>query len=548
MPRQSQKRIKGSKRVHEQDTFDFTQPRMDVSARRVDAFANPGQDRKGSTILKFVGQLQGMSGAYQRDMKRIEGEDHEAGQTSAMRGEEAPEDASAAFIEGHERFTGSADANAYHKQMEELYQKQYQLTPDQWLAEKEKINAEFLNGRSDAYVQGFVPAAVKIEDNYDRRYQKQQMIMVQDEYLTNVSANAELSLDLGLKDETMSGQDVNISMRQSLTTMQETGKQYGLSRTEVSKVFLRSIGEKAAQTGRPDLLNFAMIPDKDGHKLSNRPDMADIVNNYIQAAEAEQESMVQKKLGAEKKLQKEIDVSIDRALVVSTESGDFGDAKALIRQYADNLTPERLATHIKRIKALESEEGWSTTSNPMEYQAFYNLSAAGEMDDNAWEMARYSLSKAEYKEMVKLNTKAKEDAENPKAPSRANLKQYTNLALNKVAPKDNITKKYFNENGADREQFVVHQFNLRFEERTADKKAGPVTIKELREWSKDIEADAEAQFPIGGEAATVDTPSKSSPTAKVNPVSKSKPMTNKSAGDPIVKDLDDLFSRIDEAN
>jgi hypothetical protein len=495
MPRQSQKRLKGQKRVHEQDSFDFTAPRLRPAARPVDAYVANPVDNSADNIKKFVNQMEDIGNKSGSLAQYKQAQERKAGQTAAMRGEDPAEDAHWAFIEGHEKFSGEAANLEYRKDLEELYSTGWQMAPDEWRDKKEEINQKYLKGATDAYIQGFVPGAVDIEAQYDDKYQKAQKTLVIDDFKTNVRRAAREKMHRVGNDPKLSGMDGAKQMRSTLSAMQEGGKKYGLSRAEVSEQFVKSIGEEAVRSGRPDLMTFAIVPDKSGHKLIDRPEVADKVNQYINAAMSERESLDNKVLKEEEKLEKERNESIDRALVVSIESGDFTDAKNLIRQYADKLSPERLEKHVRRIKKLESEEGWVEISNPKDYQNYFNRAVTGEMDATDWELAGYQLTMAEYKEIAKVNARAVESSQSGAAPSRVTLNEYKRILMDNVKASKGITGVFLDPDGDKRQGYATHQFNLKFEGYLRENSKAP-TVEVLDKWMKEIEVDTLGRWPI----------------------------------------------------
>jgi hypothetical protein len=476
------------------------------------------------------------------------------GRTSAMKDEDVNADASAAFVEGHEGFQGEAGANQYRLEMDKLYREKYQVDPREWEKLKNQINSKYLNGASDAYVQGFVPRAVQIETQMDKKYADQQFIMVQDEYLTNVAEGTELAMSMVLKDNSIPDGQKAQAIRDKITMMQENGIEfYGLNRNQISHVVVKKIGTLAQRTGRPDLLAFTMVPDKDGHKMIDRPAMADQVAGYIKGAQNEQQSQVNAQIAREEKLQKEINISVDRALVVSESAGDVEDAKMLLEKYTDNLTPERLAYHWKRIHKMEDPDSWPKQSNMMDYRAYMAKAIKGEMTDIDWMEAPDSLSYNDYKEIAKIDIRAREK---PADTSRNNsmVKDYRTSALKKVAPEDmfGLTTLLTPGLGADRTESLKHKFTMWQVYR--DDSKGDITPEEVMKMSKQFQGEVVEEMP---ETVFVndDTTSSNSGGGQKKPAGQhtktggvnqpKTPMTDVEA-EPVLTDLDELKKRLKE--
>jgi hypothetical protein len=354
-----------------------------------------------------------------------------------------------------------------------------------------------------------------------------------------------------LKDNSIPDDQKAQAIRDKITMMQENGIEfYGLDRNQISRVVVKKIGTLAQRTGRPDLLAFTMVPDKDGHKMIDRPAMADQVAQYIKGAQNEQQSQVNAQIAREEKLQKEINLSIDRGLVLAEEYGDVRVAKEMVDKFADNLSPERLAYHWKRIHKMEDPDSWPKQSNMMDYRAYMAKAIKGEMTDIDWMEAPDSLSYNDYKEIAKIDIRAREK---PAETSKANamVKDYRTSALNKVAPEDmfGLTTLLTPGLGADRAEALKHKFTMWQTYRDDSK---DMTPEEVMKMSTIFQAEVVEEMPetVFKNDETTSTgggqPKPAGQHTKTGGVNQPKtPMTDVEA-EPVLTDLTELKKRLKE--
>jgi hypothetical protein len=501
-------------------------------------------DTAGERILNFVNRVGKTTSQIQQIHKENEAGERRAGYASAARKETPEESASRAFLEGHEKFRGNADANKYRLDVEALLNRSDDMDPKKFLAEKEKISHKYLNGAPDSYVHGFIPSALQVEGSVEKRYADRQFDILQKGYLSDVSEGAELALDMVLKADSIT--DKAGALREKLTGMQEMGKYYGLDRTEVAGQVISTLGNLAVKSGRPDILNFAYVRDKDGHRLIDRPEVKAKLEQYQRQAIAKQESMVTEKLSLEDSRQEQAVNDFDKSIIKALDDDNFDLADAKLESVKPHLTPARYEQLLKRANQARSGAGYADSTNMESYRLAYDKATDGLLTEEEWANIPAFVTKSDYKELLKVNSRGGGGAD--KKYSMTEVNEYKRMAVKSVAQQNTLTSVFSEGNlGEDRANWARHAFNIAVSEHI-DKENETPNIKLMMEWVVSIGKAAYLNFPEDG--SKPDTTTNGHPadggivrgTIPVQPKKDNRKFTE-SAGNPIVNGVDDLQSR-----
>jgi hypothetical protein len=447
MPRQSAHSQTSRRTVTDQETFDFSTPNLQVSARPVDAFARP-MGVSGSTRALMQAFATGKE-AYQQHKEYKEQKDFEAGSMAKATGQEQDTSKSAAWITGYEAMSGEAAAADLRDALEKFHTENWQADPDSYAAGREEIVKGFLDGKSEAYLKNFVPQAVKLEEHYSQAYQKAQLGQLQQDAVTNARKAMRVQLDDILQDPSKAAESPKI-LRAKLTTMQGSLKQYGLSRTAVSKQIVEAVGMRAVLEGMPELMAFAMEPDDSGMALADNPELADSVLTYVKQAETARDAGVTAAKKAEKENQEKLKDTVERTLVEKFYALDPKDragrmealqilhnAGAVDRNpFGVALDPGQLEHYYKVANELMSGGGnFAQEYEPKVYQDLWIKAAQGTLSMEELDANQSSLTRDVYKALIQENCDARgrksANGGNPFDPTFTKLVTDMGAVLNK---------------------------------------------------------------------------------------------------------------------
>jgi len=280
MPREYKKRIKGQRQVVAQETFDFTVPQRRGAARPVDPYVKQYSSSKARNIVDFVNSFNSASKTIMQANEVFKGNQREKGKVSAARGEKVSKDAHWSFLEGYENYKGLAAVADYQAELSQLHKSFESADPETYNAEVEKLNAQFINGRSDAFLKGFTPSALKSQEYFVSQYGIKQGKLLKDEALTDARKITRVKLQ-----EIMESDVPKQAMRKFLTEMQKgngISKKLRLSTTEITREIVDTVGEYA-----PEMLDAFELPDESGIRPTDNEGIRDLVDAYKQSKKAE---------------------------------------------------------------------------------------------------------------------------------------------------------------------------------------------------------------------------------------------------------------------
>lgn len=507
------KRLKGQREVREKDSFDYTAPQQRVTGAASARAVGRGRSAEAEAMMRFSSQWQGMQSQATNLFAQRAAEVKKDGATSSMAGEDKPKRASDAFIEGYETQEGEAAVADYIGERDALQSKAEQMLPDEYEAASEAINKKFLHGASDNFVRGFVPDALKAGAKYDRDYQKIQKRKIDQTFLSNVRKEGFAKTSLIYDDETIT--DKPQAIRDLLTAQQLKGKQMQVAdRNRINDEFIETLGVEAIRGANPDLMAFTTLKDKDGHALIDDPEMADKINQIINAATAAQttqNALAGKAQDKALKLAKEDAEKemVDAWSALSSSEGGVSD-KAIISFHQtlfakrDLLGPTAYAKYRALGVDLVTGNGFAAKghTDSKGYGLLWDMASDGRLTDELLEWNRGKMDPDYYIQLVKHRAASNKffSGEEGSAFKPVYNTYVSDLKgiVNQVNP---ITKRLLDPlGGPQRQAHAYHYMTTKLNTFKKENQGKYPTTDEVYQWTKDAAKDA---FEVYGDPRTV---------------------------------------------
>ncbi|TES90512.1 MAG: hypothetical protein E3J94_04940 [Desulfobacteraceae bacterium] len=397
MPRQTQKRIKGQKQVVAQSTFDFTVPQRDVAARPVDPYSQPGSDPKVANVLSFLQEMKGTLHTATQLSDMISRQQREKGKAARGRQEEAPEDAHWAFLEGYEMISGMADAYDYEKQMTELLEKSWRDDVNEFELKKDALGKQYLNGATDAYVDGFLSRGMAVENRIEKEFEKRQREILQENFLTKSMKifkldSQDIVNDDSIKDKAQARRDIT-------TKIQETAVEYGLSKSQVSEAILKTAGAEADLLGKPEELAFLYTPDSTGVAIADNPKFAEAATRYVEGALSTRKALETEARLARERLEKDYAVAAGKTILEALDGNDPGKAQMLLEKTGRFMNFTMFSGLQKALTNMRegSDTHFGSFTDQTTFDYLRILARAGNLSLSDLEERRESLTKTDYR-------------------------------------------------------------------------------------------------------------------------------------------------------
>lgn len=302
--------------VDPRETYDVTTPGLQVVASPTDPLVRTDAGSGLRQLVQALGPISQGLRAYGQDMDRRFQEDIERGRLARAKGEELPKQASPGLIKGYETFKGELTARKEYKaDLTAIQNEMDSLAPEELEERLQGLTQAYLDGATEDFVRGFIPVALQLEESVLSRYQARQQELFQAEVVENISQIAQdtvtsaldssLSPVFGLSSiEDIQGNGAiyqaleqgNLSesyssiLHQKLRELHQQGKTFGLSKSEVSELFLDQVGQEAVRLGVPELLEFAEKKDQSGISLSGST-LGSKVESYRNQAKSRRETL-----------------------------------------------------------------------------------------------------------------------------------------------------------------------------------------------------------------------------------------------------------------
>lgn len=286
MPKYANRELTQRKQVDPRDTFDYTTPNLDIVARPVDAYTDPGDQGLNRLISSLSAFNEGLSAFIdiKSDMNR---KDEEAGALARMRGEAKPSDKGWAFIKGYEELDGKIAAQEDFKNKAiEYFEAHKNDNPEDFKKGWDELTKQFVQpGTSKYYLKGFSERALQVEESVMTSYTQYQQQILQDKLYTNlrkdfrdtVETETFKLLNISNWDNLLTNADkytefvnskevfknaIAPNMRKALSEKIKKAKELGLSTSEISKLYFETVAGLATTYGMPELLHYAFLEDE----------------------------------------------------------------------------------------------------------------------------------------------------------------------------------------------------------------------------------------------------------------------------------------------
>ncbi|MFC1524359.1 hypothetical protein ACFL6N_06170 [Thermodesulfobacteriota bacterium] len=285
------------------------------------------------------------------------------------------------------------------------------LDPIEYNKRREATVKKFTAGASEHFMRGFMDDALHVQQKHEKAFQKQKKGELQSEWLEKGSQSFDTMLNRVLED---GEQDTPKVMRNFLSALQKEGEEYGLTKAQVSTRVIQSVGIRAVNYGRPDLLKFAWEEDN-GIKLI-ATDAGPQVESYFKQALAAQKAMKAQGEKAVEKSLKGLTNSIEVGIVEALEANDLKKAQTLLHNSSDGtrnkfgvaLDASKVEHYHKMLNDFRAEEGYADegTKNDDVYLSMYNRAMKGELDPEYLAGFKGQLTRGMYLELFKRNSEA----------------------------------------------------------------------------------------------------------------------------------------------
>lgn len=272
--------------ISEKDTFRYSTPDLKVVANPMNTYVAPRMSATAERLAQLTGTFgRSAAGAYQEYDRGQE----EQGGNAAKMGKERPEDASTTFLKAYDLQDGKSKAVAYAQELQGLLDESVDDTPEEFQAKAEKLTAQYINGRSDAFQLGFGPIAQMSRNKAYSTHQAEVTKQVNNKFLSSVSAGAVGDAGLAWTEANGDVTKYATNSRKALLYNARTGgAAHRIPERDLLKAQLVTLGEKAISEKNPDLLAGFYVKGADGKAITDDPALLELANQYKRKAEATQ--------------------------------------------------------------------------------------------------------------------------------------------------------------------------------------------------------------------------------------------------------------------
>jgi len=248
-------------------------PRMEGGRGYVKNYSNPNAILRG--LAKFEPALGNL-------MNKIGSKQHREQATKDFKEGKGPSNTADNYMVVYGKLQGEKKAIDFHNELNAYLSENPNAGIGAYETTKASLLKKYAEGLEGYSLDSFLPDAVRSVGRADAKYQEIQIDYLKRDFSGNISAVA--ADGLGKTMEKNAPENLAQAMRDDLTRMQGEYVKGPLNRKEISQSYLRAIGYRAEVEGRPELLDFADIKDKNGVSLMDT-DLAEEVRTYRNRAE-----------------------------------------------------------------------------------------------------------------------------------------------------------------------------------------------------------------------------------------------------------------------
>ena len=531
MPRPTVKSKNTRLQTTDQDTFDYSTPNLQVVARPTDPYVKPVMSNDASAVAQFAESMQGFMKGFGNRKDRQHDIDVQAGKRAKVRKEDKPANASAGFIKGYETLEGVSGGADLYTKLNENYQANWQDTPAEFQAKQTALVKEFLNGRSDHYVDGLLNIAVEAENMFTKRHFEDNKKILDNNINSHLRNAVDGMVNISLE------QGVNPSkLRQGLTDLQGLAMEQGRSRLETSDHFIDAVGPTAVKKGRPDLMMFAYERDGSGTRLVDNEHLMPKIVQYMRQATDEAENQAKALDQASKLKKQELKENVGRTLsekLYTTRPEDHEGWNEMYSILNNASNPERnefgvaldaneIEHYHKNIQSLRLGGNFAQVDDVRAYQKGYIMAKEGRLTGKDLTELESSLERETFKELIRTNAQAASASEGTAASLGTKfVKKFDDIFNDamKTVDKTNPLLGILDQSGPDRGLYFTVQKHLLLEDFLRDPKnkgrePSTTEIHEMVKTAKEIAYDkfkAGFNFDIEGTGSPVGGSTKGSP-------------------------------------
>jgi hypothetical protein len=310
------------------------------------------------------------------------------------------------YQEVHGKLQGAEKASALHTNLTTWLKKNPDATPEEYEQTKAGLLQAGSEGLQGYALDTFLPNAIGSIQKSDIKFQDRQVEILRHETSAKMS-----SLTTGTAqrfiDDNVQGSELNEALHKHLQETQKAGKGGPLNRVEISTAHFNAMRALAIRLGRPELLDYTMVKDKDGIALVD----TELNQSIVSARQQAEASALRIKRANEEVAQKKLEVekgSIEEAL--SQFDATDTDAGLRIREQIESLDERHPAITgaekrvlLNQLETLETNRGWGRSSDPLVYGTGVELAAQGRLSD-AWLNAhKNDISRTDAQALLKTN-------------------------------------------------------------------------------------------------------------------------------------------------
>lgn len=460
MPKAAAQSYKTRRELQPQETFRYTTPNRKVVARPVDIFVQPS--RKTSVLLTALQGMDAVLDSYLKYKEVQNQEDKEKAETLALAGKPLPEDPSRVMIDTYEEITGQGKVYDFYQKATEYFVQNKNADPETFRSGLNQLIQEYTEGKSTAFLKGFVPKAKDIETSLINQYIRAQQEEIKANLLTNVQASIRHELEVNQTNDP-------VALRKILSDFQKKAKTFNVTRSEVTDAFVRTIYAEAYQKGKPELLKALTIPDENGITVADAIGPNKVVKLIKEVENAKKAQEAARQAANEKYLKKLSDQTTKAVLtkLYSLDETDVDGLLALKQEVLgsqDKLTASAYGALLRAVDGKMGVGGFPKSSDPLLLRALELRVARGQLDYDTLTAFVDKLAQDDFIRLVSKIQSHKESLDNEEYRTWWNTREeFENSVISRVAPQDMLGR-FLETNGAEKKARALFWFNKLLEE------------------------------------------------------------------------------------
>jgi hypothetical protein len=438
MPRQSQIKERSKFQFTDNYTFDYTTPNAKVVAntpnarmRAPEPFRVP-MDHDLTVFSAIMNQINDiLAGPGAAIHRQVQKERTERGKTDAAAKLDPQED-SDAYVFGYELLKGKSAAGELQQALDGHFEASKD-EPDmvKFQQTQAQVVRKFLAGRSQAFIEGIMGDALGLEEKYQEHFLAYNKEKAKADVLGKLGEAAMVDINSIDENDAVEPETRAKAMREVITGAQEYGKPYSVDRTTVSNHLINLIGQKAVAEGKPSLLDWASLEDKDGVSVDKRPEFAAKIAQFRREAERSKLAITHEAHATRRNLENEKIDTIAMDLADAINDGDRVKVKAIgqqIMSLSDPNNPDRIQLQASRYrslvhaynKAMKPEKDGPEKSDPHSYKSYMVRAINGELTDEDIDTMDDVLSRGDVKSVIRrqLSASSRKEREERSAYNR----------------------------------------------------------------------------------------------------------------------------------